>query len=78
VFRAAPAATVPRGACRNRSARRMSETGELQRDLGFLGALTIGTGTMIDAGIFLLAGVALEQTGPARSCRTSSPARSVC
>jgi amino acid transporter/nucleotide-binding universal stress UspA family protein len=42
----------------------MSETGELQRDLGFLGALTIGTGTMIGAGIFLLAGVALEQTGP--------------
>jgi amino acid transporter len=43
----------------------MSETGQLQRDLGFLGALTIGTGTMIGAGIFLLAGVALEQTGPA-------------
>jgi amino acid transporter/nucleotide-binding universal stress UspA family protein len=42
----------------------MSETGQLQRDLGFLGALTIGTGTMIGAGIFLLAGVALEQTGP--------------
>jgi amino acid transporter/nucleotide-binding universal stress UspA family protein len=42
----------------------VAETGQLQRDLGFWGALTIGAGTMIGAGIFLLAGVALEQTGP--------------
>jgi amino acid transporter/nucleotide-binding universal stress UspA family protein len=42
----------------------VTETGQLQRDLGFWGALTIGAGTMIGAGIFLLAGVALEQTGP--------------
>ncbi len=37
---------------------------DLRRDLGFWGALTIGAGTMIGAGIFLLAGVALELTGP--------------
>jgi amino acid transporter/nucleotide-binding universal stress UspA family protein len=43
---------------------RMAGGAELQRDLGFWGALTIGAGTMIGAGIFLLAGVALEQTGP--------------
>jgi len=41
------------------------ENGELRRELGFWDALTIGTGTMIGAGIFLLAGVALELTGPA-------------
>ncbi|MDX1636800.1 MAG: amino acid permease [Balneolaceae bacterium] len=38
---------------------------ELRRELGFWDALTIGAGTMIGAGIFLLAGVALELTGPA-------------
>lgn len=38
---------------------------DLKRDLGFWGALTIGAGTMIGAGIFLLAGIALELTGPA-------------
>jgi amino acid transporter/nucleotide-binding universal stress UspA family protein len=38
---------------------------DLQRELGFWDALTIGAGTMIGAGIFLLAGVALELTGPA-------------
>lgn len=38
---------------------------DLRRELGFWDALTIGTGTMIGAGIFLLAGVALELTGPA-------------
>ncbi len=43
----------------------MEEPAELRRDLGFWGALTIGAGTMIGAGIFLLAGLALEQAGPA-------------
>jgi amino acid transporter/nucleotide-binding universal stress UspA family protein len=38
---------------------------ELKRELGFWDALTIGAGTMIGAGIFLLAGVALEMSGPA-------------
>jgi amino acid transporter/nucleotide-binding universal stress UspA family protein len=38
---------------------------DLRRELGFWDALTIGAGTMIGAGIFLLAGVALELTGPA-------------
>ncbi len=38
---------------------------ELRRELGFWDALAIGAGTMIGAGIFLLAGVALEQAGPA-------------
>jgi amino acid transporter/nucleotide-binding universal stress UspA family protein len=38
---------------------------DLHRELGFWDALTIGAGTMIGAGIFLLAGVALELTGPA-------------
>ncbi|WP_240333451.1 universal stress protein [Salinibacter ruber] len=36
---------------------------DLRRELGFWDALTIGAGTMIGAGIFLLAGVALELTG---------------
>jgi len=40
-------------------------TDDLRRELGFWDALTIGAGTMIGAGIFLLAGVALELTGPA-------------
>jgi len=40
-------------------------TEDLRRELGFWDALTIGAGTMIGAGIFLLAGVALELTGPA-------------
>ena len=43
----------------------MDEPSELQRDLGFWSALTIGAGTMIGAGIFLLAGRALELAGPA-------------
>lgn len=38
---------------------------DLRRELGIWDALAIGTGTMIGAGIFLLAGVALELTGPA-------------
>lgn len=43
----------------------MSDNPQLRRELGFWDALTIGAGTMIGAGIFLLAGVALELTGPA-------------
>lgn len=43
----------------------MDERNELQRDLGFWSALTIGAGTMIGAGIFLLAGRAIELAGPA-------------
>ncbi len=43
----------------------MSVNKDLKRQLGFWDALTIGAGTMIGAGIFLLAGVALELTGPA-------------
>ena len=42
----------------------MDDTGRLQRDLGFWSALTIGAGTMIGAGIFLLAGRAIEAAGP--------------
>ena len=43
----------------------MSEQGGLLRQLGFWDALTIGVGTMIGAGIFLLSGVAVALTGPA-------------
>ena len=43
----------------------MSDQEDLRRELNFWDALTIGVGTMIGAGIFLLAGVALEATGPA-------------
>jgi amino acid transporter/nucleotide-binding universal stress UspA family protein len=38
---------------------------DLRRELGFWDALTIGAGTMIGAGIFLLSGVALQLAGPA-------------
>ena len=38
---------------------------DLRRELGFWTALTIGAGTMIGAGIFLLAGLAVEAAGPA-------------
>ena len=38
---------------------------ELARDLGFLEADTIGLGTMIGAGIFVLPSTAAEQAGPA-------------
>ena len=41
------------------------EKGRLLRQLGFWEALTIGVGTMIGAGIFLLSGVAVALTGPA-------------
>ncbi|GAB5519864.1 MAG: amino acid permease [Rhodothermales bacterium] len=43
----------------------MSEQTTLLRQLGFWDALTIGVGTMIGAGIFLLSGVAVTLTGPA-------------
>jgi len=44
----------------------MSETEqELARDLGFLEAYTIGLGTMIGAGIFVLPSIAAAQAGPA-------------
>jgi amino acid transporter/nucleotide-binding universal stress UspA family protein len=38
---------------------------DLRRELGFWAALTIGAGTMIGAGIFLLSGVAITLAGPA-------------
>ncbi|MFT4932675.1 MAG: APA family basic amino acid/polyamine antiporter [Natronomonas sp.] len=38
---------------------------ELARDLGFLEADTIGLGTMIGAGIFVLPSIAAKQAGPA-------------
>jgi len=37
---------------------------ELAKDLGLLAALTIGIGTMIGAGIFVLPGVAAQEAGP--------------
>ncbi|WP_338728837.1 amino acid permease [Haladaptatus sp. DJG-WS-42] len=41
--------------------------GELERTLGFLEAMTLGGGTMIGAGIFILPGIAAELAGPASS-----------
>lgn len=38
---------------------------ELDRDLGLLGALSLGTGTMIAAGIFVLSGLAVSNVGAA-------------
>jgi len=43
----------------------MSDGGELERNLGPLEAMTLGGGTMIGAGIFVLPGVAAEHAGPA-------------
>lgn len=43
----------------------MSEQVDLRRELGFWAALTIGAGTMIGAGIFLLSGIAIAMAGPA-------------
>ncbi len=46
----------------------MSDTsGELDRTIGLTGALTIGTGTMIGAGIFVFPGLAAGRVGPAAS-----------
>ena len=42
----------------------MSDDEELAKDLGLLSALTIGIGTMIGAGIFILPGVAAREAGP--------------
>jgi len=42
-------------------------TGQLERNLGFLEAMTLGGGTMIGAGIFILPGLAAEGAGPASS-----------
>lgn len=41
--------------------------GELERNLGFIEAMTLGGGTMIGAGIFILPGIAAEGAGPASS-----------
>ncbi|WP_152042372.1 amino acid permease [Salinigranum salinum] len=41
--------------------------GELERTLGFLEAMTLGGGTMIGAGIFILPGIAAQNAGPASS-----------
>src|SRR6056297_279463 len=37
---------------------------ELAKDLGLVSAMTIGIGTMIGAGIFVLPGVAAQEAGP--------------
>ncbi|ELZ19612.1 amino acid permease-associated region [Haloterrigena salina JCM 13891] len=42
----------------------MSADEELAKDLGLLSALTIGIGTMIGAGIFVLPGTAVARAGP--------------
>lgn len=39
--------------------------GELERSLGFVEAMAIGTGTMVGAGIFVFPGLAAGQAGPA-------------
>jgi len=41
--------------------------GELDRTIGLAGAVTIGTGTMIGAGIFVFPGLAAGRAGPAAS-----------
>ncbi len=43
----------------------MNTQEHLRRELGFWAALTIGAGTMIGAGIFLLSGIAISLAGPA-------------
>ncbi len=44
-----------------------AEQSELERTLGFLEAMTLGGGTMIGAGIFILPGIAARNAGPASS-----------
>ena len=44
-----------------------SSSGELERNIGFLEAMTLGGGTMIGAGIFIPPGIAAEGAGPASS-----------
>ncbi|MFB6227366.1 MAG: amino acid permease [Halobacteriales archaeon] len=41
------------------------DAGQLERNLGFLEAMTLGGGTMIGAGIFILPGLAARGAGPA-------------
>ena len=41
------------------------QQGELERTLGLLPAMAIGTGTMIGAGIFVFPGLAAGEAGPA-------------
>jgi len=43
----------------------MTGGGELERNIGSLEAMTLGGGTMIGAGIFVLPGIAAEGAGPA-------------
>jgi Amino acid transporters len=45
----------------------MVDSGQLERNLGFLEAMTLGGGTMIGAGIFILPGIAAKGAGPASS-----------
>lgn len=45
----------------------VDSSGELERNIGFLEAMTLGGGTMIGAGIFILPGIAAEGAGPASS-----------
>lgn len=45
----------------------MSEDTELAKELGLFAALTIGIGTMVGAGIFVLPGAVAEAAGPAAS-----------
>ena len=42
----------------------MSDEEELAKDLGLVSAMTIGIGTMIGAGIFVLPGIAAQEAGP--------------
>jgi len=43
----------------------MNDIIELKRDIGFWGAYTIGLGTMIGAGVFILPGIVYGDAGPA-------------
>jgi amino acid transporter/nucleotide-binding universal stress UspA family protein len=45
----------------------VTEGSSLERNLGFIEAMTLGGGTMIGAGIFILPGLAAERAGPASS-----------